>query len=97
MYATPGFSHGPRGTSIAAGLGMPTDLEQLLRDVFGESINRFNTFQADQMKRLQAKLQELAREALKEELTRMQSEINDLRARVATLEAERVQAAADQV
>ena len=97
MYATPGFSHGPRGTSIAAVKGMPTDFEQLIRDVFGESINRLTKFEADQMKRLQGKLQELAREALKEELTRMQTEINDLRARVATLEAERIQAAADQV
>ena len=76
---------------------MPTDFEQLLKDVFGESLNRLNTFQSDQMKRLQTKLQELAREAMKDDLAKLQAEIVDLRARVATLEAERVQAAADQV
>ena len=68
---------------------MPTDFEQLLRDVFGESIDRISRFEADQMKRLQAKLQSLAREALKDDLAKLQAEINDLRARVATLEAER--------
>ncbi len=76
---------------------MPTDLEQLIRDVFGESINRFNSFQADQMKRLQNKLQELAREALKDELTKLHNEIHELRSRVAVLEAERAQAASDSV
>ena len=76
---------------------MPTDFEQLLKDVFGESLNRLNTFQSDQMKRLQAKLQELARESIKDDLAKLQAEVVDLRARVAMLEAERVQAAADQV
>lgn len=76
---------------------MASDFEQLIKDVFGESINRFTKFEADQMKRLQTKLQELAREAIKEDLAKMQGEITDLRARVATLEAERVQAAAEQV
>jgi len=75
---------------------MPTDFEQLIRDVFGESMTRLSTFQSDQMKRLQTKLQELAREAIKDDLAKLQAEIVDLRARVATLEAERVQAAADQ-
>lgn len=76
---------------------MPTDFEQLLKDVFGESISRITKFEADQMKRLQSKLQDLAREALKEDLSKLQGEIIDLRARVATLEAERVEAAAEQV
>ena len=77
--------------------GMPTDFEQLIKDVFGESISKLSSFQSDQMKRLQAKLQEIAREAIKEDLAKLQGEITDLRARVATLETERVQAAADQV
>jgi predicted nuclease with TOPRIM domain len=47
------------------------------------------------LKKLQAKLQELAREAVKDELTRLHSEVAELRARVATLESERAQAAAD--
>lgn len=76
---------------------MPSDFEQLIKDVFGESMNRLSSFQSDQMKRLQARLQEFAREALKDELAKLQGEIVDLRARVATLEAERVQAAAEQV
>src|SRR5438105_9516286 len=48
--------------------GMSSDLEQLLKDLFGEPLNRLNQFQSEQVKRLQAKLQELAREALKDEL-----------------------------
>jgi len=76
---------------------MANDFEQLLRDVFGNSVDRLAKFEADQVKRLQAKLQELAREALKDELTRLHAEVADLRARLATLEAERVRAAADSI
>ena len=76
---------------------MPTDFEQLLRDVFGESLTRLNQFQSDQVKRLQAKLQELAREAVKDELTKLHTEVAELRIRVATLEAERVRVAAESV
>ena len=74
---------------------MANDLEQLLRDVFGNSVDRLNQFQADQLKRLQAKLQEIARESLKDELTKLHSEIADLRSRVAVLEAERAGNAAN--
>ena len=76
---------------------MATDFEQLLRDVFGNSVDRLQKFEADQVKRLQTKLQELAREALKDELTRLHTEIADLRSRVAVLEAERARAAADSI
>lgn len=76
---------------------MAQDLEQFLRDVFGEPLNRLTTFSNDQMQRLNAKLQELAREALKDELAKLHTEIAELRSRVAVLEAERVQASADQV
>lgn len=76
---------------------MANDFEQLLRDVFGPSVERFNQFSSDQMKRLQAKLQEMAREALKDELTKLHTEIADLRTRVAALEAERARAAADSI
>ncbi len=75
--------------------GMPADLEQLLKDLFGEPLSRLNQYQSEQLKKLQAKLQELAREAVKDELTRVHSEVAELRARVATLESERAQAAAD--
>jgi hypothetical protein len=76
---------------------MPADFEQLLKDVFGESISRLNTFQSEQVKRLQQKVQDIARDAIREDLAKLQGEITDLRARVATLEAERVQQAAEQV
>ena len=76
---------------------MSNDLEQFLKDVFGEPLSRLNQFQSDQMKRLQAKLQEMAREAVKEELARLHTEIAELRARVVTLEEERVRAAADSI
>lgn len=76
---------------------MPTDFEQIIKDVFGESWSRLNNFQSEQVKRLQTKLQEIARDAIKDELAKLQGEIVDLRARVAMLEAERVQQASEQV
>ena len=76
---------------------MPSDFEQLLRDTFGESINRLTQFQSDQVKKLQTRLQELAREAVKDEITKLHSEIAELRNRVAVLEAERARVAADSV
>ena len=76
---------------------MANDFEQLLRDVFGPSVERLNQFSSDQMKRLQSKLQEFAREAVKDEMAKLHTEIADLRNRVATLDAERVRAAADSI
>ena len=76
---------------------MAQDLESLLKEVFGEPLAKLTQFQSDQMKRLTAKLQELAREAVKEELTRLHTEVADLRSRVAKLEQERAQAAADSI
>ena len=70
---------------------MATDFEQLLRDVFGTSLDKLNQFQADQVKRLQSKLQEIARESMKDDLTKLHAEIADLRSRVASLEAERTE------
>ncbi len=75
---------------------MAQDLEQLLKEMFGEPLNRLSQFQSEQMNRLTAKAMEIAREALKDDLNRLQNEINDLRARVAELEAERVRASAEQ-
>jgi len=74
---------------------MPNDFEQLLKDVFGDSLDRLNQFQTDQVKRLQTKLQEIAREALKDELGKLHTEVAELRARVTTLEAERAQNASE--
>jgi len=76
---------------------MANDFEQLLRDVFGNSVDKLMQFQGDQLKRLQTKLQEMAREAVKDDLTRLHTEVAELRTRVATLEAERVRAAADSI
>ena len=72
---------------------MPSDFEQMMRDVFGG----LTQVSSEQMKKLQAKSQEFAREAIKDDLTKLHAEIADLRNRVATLEAERVRAAADSV
>jgi uncharacterized protein YPO0396 len=74
---------------------MTNDFEQLLKDLLGEPLTRLNQFQGEQMKKLQAKFQELAREALKDDLTKLHAEIAELRTRVGTLEAERAQTAAD--
>lgn len=74
---------------------MAQDFESFLKDVFGEPFSKVMQFQSDQMSRLQAKLQEIAREAVKDELTKLHTEIGELRTRVATLEAERARAASD--
>jgi hypothetical protein len=76
---------------------MAQDFETLMKDIFGESFNRLSKFEGEQTKRLMARVHDIAREALKEDLVRLQTEINELRARVAVLEAERVQASNDQV
>ncbi|HKR66298.1 MAG TPA: hypothetical protein VJZ00_21395 [Thermoanaerobaculia bacterium] len=59
---------------------MAQDFEQLVRDQLGKATG---------------KLQDLVRDAVKEEFTKLQQEVADLRTRVARLEEERAQAAAD--
>ena len=76
---------------------MAQDFESFLREIFGEPLNRLTNFSSEQMQRLNGKLQELAREAVKDELTRLHTELNEVRNRVAVLEAERAEAAADKV
>jgi hypothetical protein len=76
---------------------MAQDLESLLKEVFGEPLSRLTQFQSDQVKKLTTRLQDMAREAVKEELTKMHSEIIDLRARIARLEQERVESAANSI
>jgi len=87
----------PRGTSIARIARMAQDFEQLLKDVFGEPLSKITQYSSEQLQRMQSRLQELAREAIKDELAKLHQEIAELRARVAVLESERVQASADQV
>ena len=74
---------------------MAQDFEQMLKEIFGEPLSRLGQFQSDQVKRLTSKLQEIAREAVKDELTKLHTEIGDLRTRLTRLEEERAQAAAD--
>ncbi|HET7706415.1 MAG TPA: hypothetical protein VFM36_10040 [Thermoanaerobaculia bacterium] len=74
---------------------MAQDFEQLLKEIFGEPLAKLSAFQTDKMNRLMTKLQEIAREAVKDEMARMHTEIGDLQARLARLEQERAQAAAD--
>ncbi|HUP47707.1 MAG TPA: hypothetical protein VNA04_02850 [Thermoanaerobaculia bacterium] len=76
---------------------MPHDFEQLLKDVFGESLAKLTQFQKEQADRLMGKLQEIAREAVKDELVRLHSEIGELQSRLTRLEQERAEAAADSV
>lgn len=76
---------------------MAQDFEQLLKDVFGEPLSRLTQFQSEQLTKLTTRLQEIAREAVKDDLTRLQQEINEMRARLARIEQERAQAAADSV
>lgn len=76
---------------------MPNDFEQLLKDLFGEPLNRLTQFSSEQTQRMQTRLQEFAREAVKEELAKIHTELNDLRERVAELERERADNAANLV
>jgi gas vesicle protein len=76
---------------------MPNDFEQLLKDLFGEPLNKLSQFSSEQSQRLQTRIQEFVREAVKDELAKLHAEVADLRARVAELEKERVQDAADAV
>jgi hypothetical protein len=74
---------------------MANDFEQLLKDIFGEPLNRLTQFSSDQTQKLQARLHEFVHEAMKEELAKLHAEVADLRARVAELEKERVEEAED--
>ncbi|HXH91742.1 MAG TPA: hypothetical protein VNN25_09185 [Thermoanaerobaculia bacterium] len=76
---------------------MPTDFEQLLKDVFGDSLDRLTQFSSEQKQRLQSRLQDMARDAVKDELTKLHTEVNDLRERVAALEKEKIDEAAETV
>jgi len=74
---------------------MPQDFESLLKEVFGEPLSRLSQFQSDQLGKLTSRIQDLAREAVKDDLTKLQHEVTELRSRLARIEQERAQAAAD--
>jgi len=69
----------------------------MLRDVLGDSWNKLTQFQGDQVKKLTNRFSDLTREAMKDELAKLHADLNDLRARVAQLEAERAEKAAESV
>jgi gas vesicle protein len=76
---------------------MANDFEQLLKDLFGEPLNRLTQYSSDQTQKLQTRLQEFIREAVKEELAKLHTEITDLHNRVAALEKDRIDEAAETV
>ena len=76
---------------------MAQDFESMLREVLGDSWNKLTQFQSDQVKKLTNRFSDLTREALREELAQLHADLNDLRARVAKLEAERAENAAESV
>ncbi len=74
---------------------MPQDFESLLKDVFGEPLSRLSQFQSDQLGKLTARIQDMAREAVKDDFAKLHQEVAELRTRLARIEQERAQAAAD--
>jgi ATP/maltotriose-dependent transcriptional regulator MalT len=76
---------------------MAQDFESMLREVLGDSWNKLTQFQSDQVQKLTNRFSDLTREAMKDELARLHADLTDLRARVAQLEAERAEKAAESV
>lgn len=74
---------------------MMEDIEKLLKDTFGESFGRLTQFQQEQLSRITSRVQDMAREAVKEDLGKLTRDVADLRARVAALEEERVASASE--
>ncbi len=74
---------------------MAQDLEQFLREVFGDSISRLNQLQSGGMAKHNAKHQEIVHEAMREDLGKLATELAELRERVAVLESERAQKAVE--
>jgi len=65
---------------------MAQDFEGLLKNVFGEQVDKVT-----------AKLQEIARDGVKDELSKLHQEVGELRARLARLEEERAEKAAERL
>lgn len=74
---------------------MAQDFESLFKDIFGEPLSRLTQFQSEQLGKLTSRLQDIARDAVKDDLTKLQQEVAEMRTRLARLEEERAQAAAD--
>ena len=74
---------------------MAQDFESLFKEVFGGPLSKLTELSSEQFGKLTSRIQEIAREAVKEDLARLGSEVTELRTRLARLEEERAQAAAD--
>ncbi len=74
-----------------------SEFETMLKDLLGGPLSRLDQMQKEQINRLMAKAQDLAREAVREDLQRLTSDVADLRARIARLEAERAESASESV
>jgi hypothetical protein len=83
--------HVSAGVIFARPYGMAQDFETLLKEIFGEPLSRLTQFQSDQLGKLTARLQDIAREAVKEELSKLQQDVAELRTRLARLEEERAE------
>lgn len=71
------------------------DFEQTMKEIFGDGFAKLSAFQGEQMKKLQSKFQELAHDAMRDEMTRINTELSELRNRVTVLETERAQRASE--
>lgn len=76
---------------------MASEWENLLRELFGDSIGRVSEFREEQVRKIEAKIQEIAHEGLRDEFNLLSNEILDLKRRLASLEAERADNAAEGV
>lgn len=74
-----------------------SEFESMLRDLLSGPLGRLDQLQKEQVSRLMAKAHDLAREAVHDDLQRLVTEVADLRERVARLEAERAEQAAERV
>ncbi|MBW3564462.1 MAG: hypothetical protein KY459_07040 [Acidobacteria bacterium] len=62
------------------------EFEKFMRDVFGESVDKVKHFRDDQVKRVEGKLHELARDAVADEISTLRTKIEALEHKIATLE-----------
>ncbi|HVT44012.1 MAG TPA: hypothetical protein VMT00_06455 [Thermoanaerobaculia bacterium] len=74
---------------------MANEIEQMLREMFGESWNKLTKFQSEQVAKITSRVEDLARAAVRDDLARLASEVAELERRVAMLEEERVKTAAE--
>lgn len=63
------------------------EFEKFMKDVFGESVDRVKHFRDDQVKKIEGKLHELARDAVADEISTLRTKVETLEHKIATLEA----------